>query len=348
MALSGVILLSWFINWFQIVRLYGGSWWRAAVEQQETVPCAENTPLYLSLGGRKAFYFADWTRLVLPSVHIAHRCGCATSFTILCTVHRNQTIPEMFIGSVTAMPWWEDAWATDRPQHYHMPQLSNRSGLACRWHHQKQEPLETQAEHVSTTQCDRAMGRALMAKLKSHSPWAIRAALFALSRTLSKIWRIPGKLDVSSCQFSPLQRLLFLYLCERWGVRGRPLLASVDKRATSLFILATLVLRRVAWHHELSLREKRREMMEGERFGRACMAANLLHMEEMAFPCKMCFSSCLSCTDDDESQHAPPFVSASSFLSLQGRETANRHQGREYALILSAVPLVFYPISCYF
>lgn len=78
------------------------------------------------------------------------------------------------------------------------------------------------------------------------------------------------------------------------------------------------------------------------------MAANLLHMEEIAFPSKMCFSSCLSCTGDDESQHALPcFVSAYSFLSLQGRETANRHQRREQALIISCSGLLF-PFSCYF
>lgn len=35
------------------------------------------------------------------------------------------------------------------------------------------------------------------------------------------------------------------------------------------------------------------------------MAANLLHMEEMAFPGKMHFSTCLSCIDDDEPQHIP-------------------------------------------
>lgn len=54
---------------------------------------------------------------------------------------------------------------------------------------------------------------------------------------------------------------------------------------------------------------------------------------------------CLSCTDDDESQQMNPpplavFVSASSFLSPQGREAANRHQGREQAFILSAVPFL--------
>lgn len=78
------------------------------------------------------------------------------------------------------------------------------------------------------------------------------------------------------------------------------------------------------------------------------MTANLLHMEEMAFPCKICFFLMrLSCADDDESQHVPslsslsPFVSGSSLLSLQGRE-ANRHQGRRHAVSLSA-PLLFVP-----
>lgn len=35
------------------------------------------------------------------------------------------------------------------------------------------------------------------------------------------------------------------------------------------------------------------EMMEEGRFGGACMDANLLHMVEMAFQCKMWFSSCV-------------------------------------------------------
>ena len=75
------------------------------------------------------------------------------------------------------------------------------------------------------------------------------------------------------------------------------------------------------------------------------MVANLHHMEEMSFLCKTCFFlMCLSCTDDDESQQMNPplalFVSASSFLSPQGREAANRHQGREQAFILSAVPFL--------
>ena len=43
-----------------------------------------------------------------------------------------------------------------------------------------------------------------------------------------------------------------------------------------------------------TLREKWREMLERVRWGGACMAANLLHMEGMAFPCKMHFSPCVS------------------------------------------------------
>lgn len=87
-----------------------------------------------------------------------------------------------------------------------------------------------------------------------------------------------------------------------------------------------------------------REMREGVRFRGACMVANLLHMEEMAFPCKMCFFPHVSLLYwwwwwiSARSLYLltlPP-VSASSFLSLQGRETANRHQGREHVLILSA------------
>lgn len=44
----------------------------------------------------------------------------------------------------------------------------------------------------------------------------------------------------------------------------------------------------------LAGKKKGEQIIEGGRFRGACMAANLHHMEEMSFPCKMCFSSCVS------------------------------------------------------
>lgn len=55
-----------------------------------------------------------------------------------------------------------------------------------------------------------------------------------------------------------------------------------------------------------AVRGKGKKLVCGRRLRGTCIAANLLHMEAMAFPCKMCFLSCVSCTDDDESQRASP------------------------------------------
>lgn len=149
------------------------------------------------------------------------------------------------------------------------------------------------------------------------------------------------KQDVSSCQASPLQHFSPLYLCKHLGVKRE---APACFTGQDSYLLNCFGNNNMSYMTPQPFAEREGEtwIMEGGWFGGACMAANLLHMEEIAFPSKMSFSSCLSCTGDDESQHALPcFVSASSFLSLQGRETANRHQRREQALIISCSGLLF-------
>lgn len=90
----------------------------------------------------------------------------------------------------------------------------------------------------------------------------------------------------------PCSALLF-FICVSVGLfEGGPCLHQCTRGLPLLFIL---LLRRLAWHQELLLGRKRGEqIIEGGRFRGACMAANLHHMEEMSFPCKMCFSSCVS------------------------------------------------------
>lgn len=111
----------------------------------------------------------------------------------------------------------------------------------------------------------------------------------------------------------PCSALLF-FICVSVGLcEGGPCLHQCTRGLPLLFIL---LLRRLAWHHELLLGRKRGEqIIEGGRFWGACVVANLHHMEEMSFLCKTCFFlMCLSCTDDDESQQMNP--PPSPFLSL--------------------------------
>lgn len=82
--------------------------------------------------------------------------------------------------------------------------------------------------------------------------------------------------------------------------------------------------------------------MEAGWLGKESSAVNLLHMEEIAFHVESVVLLVSPRSDNDESQHAPhSLVSAYSFLFLRGRETANRHQGIEKALILSCCLIFF-------
>lgn len=94
--------------------------------------------------------------------------------------------------------------------------------------------------------------------------------------------------------------------------------------ATNLFVLATP--RRFAWHHN----PFPKTVMEGGLFGGTCMAANLLHMEEIAFPCRMHFPMLLLMT------LSMPYhlLSLPPAFCRSRAETASRHQGRDQALIL--------------
>lgn len=95
-----------------------------------------------------------------------------------------------------------------------------------------------------------------------------------------------------------------------------------------------------------ALAERGEQRREGERFRGTCMAANLLHMEEMAFPCKMCFPSCVSPALMMMNLSMPPsFVSASSLLSPPGRETAPEIRGGTHSHPFSPY---FNTFSCYF
>lgn len=79
---------------------------------------------------------------------------------------------------------------------------------------------------------------------------------------------------------------VFLSLWELWGTGRGPLQSSIDKKGFIHFANSCLKTSYTMAPWALTEREK---MMEGTRFRRAWMVANLLHMEEMAFPCKMCF-----------------------------------------------------------
>lgn len=125
-----------------------------------------------------------------------------------------------------------------------------------------------------------------------------------------------------------------------WG-GGAPCPASLSGQEGYLFIhFGNNCVKMAPWAP--AGRERERQRMEGVRLGGACMAANLLHMEEMAFPCKMCFSSCvspvlmmmnLSTFPLSLSLSLPALSVPLSFLSLWGRKTANRHQGSSSPLL---------------
>lgn len=209
-----------------------------------------------------------------------------------------------------------------------MPQLSNRGGLHCCCNRSPLKPRQGMLSPHTVTEL-------WWQNWCPNSPWLLERPFCSLLCCQKYCASLAlRKQDVSSCQSSPLQRLFSLHLCERWGVRGRPLLSSMSKRATSSFILSTLVLRRVAWHHESLLREKEGRKWWKEK-GLEAHAWLLISStcRKWLFHGKCVFPhvSLLYLWWWISAWTTPPpspFVSASSFLSLQGRKTAKRNQGR--------------------
>lgn len=85
----------------------------------------------------------------------------------------------------------------------------------------------------------------------------------------------------------------------------------------------------------LAVRETEQKMKGRGSYGGTCIDTNLLHMEEMAFPCKMCFSSCVSPALMMMMMNHSTFPLSSLYRHLCfclflfcsfGAETASRHQ----------------------
>ena len=111
-------------------------------------------------------------------------------------------------------------------------------------------------------------------KWSPNSPRAIRSVPLCSLPCAVKNMARPWHLESRMCQAVSLHPCSGCFSLSVWAfgcVREREALcfSSMAKRAASPFILATLVLRRrVAWHHERSPRERRRENEGGRRVGR--------------------------------------------------------------------------------
>lgn len=110
--------------------------------------------------------------------------------------------------------------------------------------------------------------------------------------------------------------------CERLGVRWSPLLVCYQ------FICFgnTKNIRKAPQPFP----QKEKTMMEGGLFGGTCLAANLLHMEEIAFPCRMHFPM-LMMMNLSMLYH---LLSLPPAFCRSRAETASRHQGSNQAPIL--------------
>lgn len=103
-----------------------------------------------------------------------------------------------------------------------------------------------------------------------------------------------------------------------------------------------------AWHRIPLCLGVKDSVRVGGQFGGASVAANLLHMEATAFPTR--FPPLMMAMNPGSSSIF--FASAYSFLSLRGRQGANRHRGRQAAgpsILLSSPPsnlrlVVFNPL----
>ena len=148
-----------------------------------------------------------------------------------------------------------------------MPLLSDRGGLDCCW--LEQIILKSRRGMLSMTKC----GRALMLKLKpklSLGYWVDHFALILMCQAVS----------LHPC--SPLVCVFFLR--DHWGLRRATACLGWHKRFL-FFHIGNTCTRWVAYKSKLR---------EEKNLTGISVAANILHMEGMASPCKMSFPSCVS------------------------------------------------------
>lgn len=249
------------------------------------------SPLSCHQGAEKPLNSSIWQHLLCPGSTQHTGGGCATSCTYpaLSTKIYNDRFCLCLALAIRCLRDWQTTLHT-------LPQFSNRCGLGCRWLQQKIEEFRNQgrtcwaphdvtelwAEHWWQNWSPSSLG-AIRATPFCSLPYAVRNMVHP--------WLLKSRMcQAVSLQPCTIQACVFPSLWVLLGCEDRsPCKSQWTKKSFIHFAnsyVKTSYTMSPCWE---------REMREGVRFRGACMVANLLHMEEMAFPCKMCFfSTCVS------------------------------------------------------